>query len=185
MSELRDTLKEEFKDKETRDVYCSEFLNSSIATQIKVLREQRNLTQAELAGLSGMKQSRVATIEDVNYSAWSVSTLKRIAEAFDLALTVQFDSFGSKLSDIAKFKRETLERPSFDDDPVFQEVIIPFAVTKSSISGTTPTNIANNPPITNDADSNVSIFAKEPSEDINSAPTMSETLGNTIISLAA
>ncbi len=121
MSGLGDILKEDFKDKETRDIYCGEFLNSSIATQIKVLREQRNLTQKELATLAGMKQSRIATIEDVNYSSWSIKTLKRIAEAFDLALTVQFDSFGSKLFDIINLQRDTLARPSFDDDPVFQE----------------------------------------------------------------
>ena len=121
MRELCDALKEDFKDKEVRHIYCGEFLNSSIATQIKVLREQRGLTQTELANLAGMKQSRIATIEDVNYSSWSISTLKRIAEAFDLALTVQFDSFGSKLSDIINLQRETLERSSFDDDPLFQE----------------------------------------------------------------
>lgn len=118
---LRNILEEEFKDKEVRDVYCGEFLNSSIATQIKVLREQRSLTQADLAELAGMKQSRIATIEDVNYSSWSINTLRRIAEAFDLALTVQFDSFGYKLFDIVNLSRESLERPSFNDDPVFQE----------------------------------------------------------------
>jgi len=121
MKELRNTLVEEFKDKEVRDIYCKEFLNASIATQIKVLREQRNMTQTELAELAGMKQSRIATIEDVNYSARSINTIRRIAEALDLALTVQFDNFGSKLFDILNLSRESLERDSFDDDPAFQE----------------------------------------------------------------
>jgi transcriptional regulator with XRE-family HTH domain len=121
MSELTNTLREEFKDKETRHVYCDEFLNSSIATQIKVLREQRGLTQRELAERAGMRQERISVLEDVNYSSWTINVLRRLAEAFDLTLTVKFESFGEKLFSIEDMSRETLEKPSFDEDPVFQE----------------------------------------------------------------
>lgn len=121
MSELTDTLREEFKDKETRHIYCDEFLNSSIATQIKVLREQRGLTQRELAERADMRQERISVLEDVNYSAWTINVLRRLAEAFDLTLTVKFESFGEKLFAIEDMSRETLEKPSFDEDPVFQE----------------------------------------------------------------
>lgn len=121
MSELTDTLREEFKDKETRHVYCDEFLNSSIATQIKVLREQRGLTQRELAERASMRQERISVLEDVNYSSWTINVLRRLAEAFDLTLTVKFESFGEKLFAIEDMNRETLEKPSFDEDPVFQD----------------------------------------------------------------
>src|SRR3712207_2744535 len=121
MSELTDTLREEFKDKETRHVYCDEFLNSSIATQIKVLREQRGLTQRELAERAGMRQERISVLADVNYSSWTINVLRRLAEAFDLTLTVKFESFGEKLFAIEDMSRETLEKPSFDEDPVFQD----------------------------------------------------------------
>ena len=120
MNELLEQLKTEWTDKETRQVYCDEFLNASIATQIKVLREQRGLTQAQLAALAGMMQPRIAALEDVNYSSWTVNVLRRLAEAFDLALTLEFDSFGEKLRDIESFSGETLQRPSFEQDPVFQ-----------------------------------------------------------------
>ncbi|MGA9994835.1 MAG: helix-turn-helix transcriptional regulator [Pyrinomonadaceae bacterium] len=121
MSELTETLRKEFKDKETRQVYCDEFLNSSIATQIKVLREQRGLTQKELAEQADMRQERISVLEDVNYSSWTINVLRRLAEAFDLTLTVKFESFGEKLFAIEDMSRETLEKPSFDEDPVFQE----------------------------------------------------------------
>jgi len=124
MKELLNDLSGEFKDKEFRHIYCDEFLNASIATQIKVLREQRGLTQAELAKLAGMKQSRIAALEDIDYSAWSIKTLKRIAEALDLALTVKFDSFGAKLHDIRFYSRPGLERPSFDEDPFFNNTFL-------------------------------------------------------------
>lgn len=121
MNELRNSLLVEFKDKEFRDVYCGEFLNTSLATQIKVLREQRGLTQMELADVAKMKQSRIAALEDVNYASWTISTLKKLARAFDLALTVRFDSFGCKLDELLSFSRRALERTSFEYDPAFKD----------------------------------------------------------------
>ena len=41
MSELVEKLRDEFRDKEYRHAYADECLNTMIATQIKVLREQR------------------------------------------------------------------------------------------------------------------------------------------------
>lgn len=134
MNELSNVLKEEFSDKEVRHIYCDEFLNTSIATQIKVLREQRGLTQSKLAKLAGMRQSRISALEDVSYSSWSIKTLRKLAEAFDLALTVKFDSFGEKLGDIEIFDRKTLEKPSFEDDPAFEDQIIEDSI--SSTEGT-------------------------------------------------
>jgi transcriptional regulator with XRE-family HTH domain len=122
MSGLLRRLIDDFKDKVVRDVYCDEFLNAAIATQIKVLREQRGLTQVQLAELSGMKQSRIATMEDVNYSSWTLSTLRKLAKAFDVALTLRFESFGEKLREIDSFSRRTLERPSFAEDPITQVI---------------------------------------------------------------
>jgi hypothetical protein len=43
-----------------------------------------------------------------------------LAEAFDLALTVNFESFGTFLDEAASLGRDALERPSFADDPVFR-----------------------------------------------------------------
>jgi len=120
MSELADKLREEFRDKEYRHAYADEFLNSYIATQIKVLREQRGWSQERLAQEADMKQSRISVMENVHYSSWSLSTLKRLAEAFDVALRVSFEGFGSRLADISRFSRESLERFSFDEDPAFQ-----------------------------------------------------------------
>jgi transcriptional regulator with XRE-family HTH domain len=119
MSELFEKLREEFKDKETRRIYVDDFLNTSIATQIKVLREQRGLTQAQLAELAGMRQERISVLEDIDYSAWTINVLRRLAEAFDLRLSVKFESFGSFLYEFESFSRGTLERPSFEDDAVF------------------------------------------------------------------
>ena len=120
MKDLRNKLINIFRDKDYRHGYVDEFLNSSIATQIKVLREQRGWSQKDLADRAEMKQPRVSVMENVNYSSWNINTLRRVAEAFDLVLCVSFESFGKRLGDIEKFSRNNLERWSFDDDPVFK-----------------------------------------------------------------
>lgn len=119
ISRLAKELLKAFKNKDYRHAYVDEFLNLSIATQIKVLREQRNWTQKELADRVGMAQPRISVMENVNYSSWSINILRKLAKTFDLTLRVSFEGFGSRVNDIEQFSRETLERPSFEDDPVF------------------------------------------------------------------
>lgn len=121
MSELRGNLREEFQDKEYRHAYADESLSTYIATQIKVLREQRNLTQSELGQLAGMKQPRITVLEDVNYSSWSISTLRRLAQAFDVRLSVKFENFSSLIPEIETLGRSALERDSFSDDTWFHK----------------------------------------------------------------
>jgi transcriptional regulator with XRE-family HTH domain len=112
-------LRKDFEDKEYRHAYADEFLNAWIATQIKVLREQRGWSQEELAENAEMLQPRISALENVNYSSWSVKTLRRLAEAFDLTLRISFESFGNRIKDFSSFDRDYLQRPSFNDDPVF------------------------------------------------------------------
>lgn len=112
---------ERFRDFGYRHAYVDSFMNSYIATQIKVLREQQRLTQAQLAEQAGMRQSQISAMEDVNHSSWKVSTLKKLAKALDLVLVVRFESFGSILPEIDKFGRASLERVAFAADPVFSE----------------------------------------------------------------
>jgi transcriptional regulator with XRE-family HTH domain len=111
----------EFHDPEVREIYCNEFLNTKIATQIKVLREQREWTQGQLAELAEMKQERISVLEDVNYESWTLNVLRRLARAFDLRLDVEFKEFASFPRDFLQFGRDTLERESFESDSFFSE----------------------------------------------------------------
>jgi transcriptional regulator with XRE-family HTH domain len=121
MRNLLKKLKKAFNNEDYRHGYVDEYLNVSIATQIKVLREQRKWGQKELADKVGMKQPRISVMENVNYSSWSINTLRKLAEAFDLTLRVSFESFGNRIKEIEQINREALERPSFKDDPDFVE----------------------------------------------------------------
>ncbi|HLM83429.1 MAG TPA: helix-turn-helix domain-containing protein [Terriglobales bacterium] len=120
MSELVDKLRGEFQDEEYRHAYADECLNTMIATQIKVLREQRDMTQKSLAMKTGMLQPRLSVLEDASYSSWSISSLRRLARAFDLTLKVSFESFTSFILDFESMGRAALERVSFTDDPLFK-----------------------------------------------------------------
>ncbi len=122
----RDALIADLKaDPEYRFAYAEDFLNTSIATQIRVLREQRKMTQVDLALDIGSKQAGVSRLENVNYSAWKTETLRKLARAFDVRLRISFETFGTLLDDDARFSRESLQRPKFEDDPTFGTVADP------------------------------------------------------------
>lgn len=123
MSEYRENLKAELKDEEYRYAYAEDFLNTAIAMQIKVLREQRkNMTQQALAEKIGTKQAGISRLENVNYSAWKTETLRKLARAFGVRLKITFEEFGSLLDDSKSFSRESLQRRTFEEDPAFQTV---------------------------------------------------------------
>jgi transcriptional regulator with XRE-family HTH domain len=120
MNSLIGKLRNKFQDEDYRHSYAEECLNTMIASQIKILREQQKMTQAKLAEKTGMMQPRLSVLEDANYSNWSINTLKRIARAFDLALTVRFDAFSDVILDFESLSRESMERSSFKEDALFQ-----------------------------------------------------------------
>jgi transcriptional regulator with XRE-family HTH domain len=119
MSDLFQRLRGDFQDEDYRHVYTNAFVDSKIATQIKVLREQREWTQDKLAVETGMRQARVSVLEDVNYSSWSLNTLRRFAKAYDVYVDVEFKEFGSIEGELGRFVRPKLERRAFADDPAF------------------------------------------------------------------
>jgi len=118
---LRQRLRIDLTDKDYRHAYADEHLNLSIGTQIKVIREQQGMTQADLADRIGTKQAGVSRLESANYASWSIAALRRLAEAFDLRLRVSFEEFGTLWEEVHYFSRKSLERRRFDDDPEFKQ----------------------------------------------------------------
>ena len=107
----------ELTEKEAREQYAADLLDSYIALQIKTLRQQRGWSQEDLAALAGKHQSQISAMEQIDFRSWKVSTLRRLADAFDLALVVRFESFGTFLKEILPVERAALERLSYADDP--------------------------------------------------------------------
>lgn len=83
------------RDEALRDQYLTRFIRSSIATQIRALRCQRGWTQVELGRRAGLKQPVIALLENsARHWEGSVTTLCKIAHAFDVALSIRFASWG-------------------------------------------------------------------------------------------
>jgi len=120
LDDERALLIQEFADREARNHYAQELLDSFIALQIKTLRQQRNWNQGELARRAKKHQSQISAMEQIDFGAWKISTLRQLAKAFDLALVVKFESFGRFLDEVLPVERGVLEKPSFPEDPAFQ-----------------------------------------------------------------
>jgi ribosome-binding protein aMBF1 (putative translation factor) len=69
-----------------------EAFNADIAMKVYEARTEAGLTQAELAARIGTGQSVISRIEDANYEGHSLNMLRRIANALDLNVRVNFTS---------------------------------------------------------------------------------------------
>ncbi|HVB78929.1 MAG TPA: helix-turn-helix transcriptional regulator, partial [Candidatus Binataceae bacterium] len=121
MSELRENLKREFRDREYREAYADSFVNTFVAMQIRAIREQRGMTQKELAEKIGTAQTGVSRLENANYSGRSISTLKNVARQFDCWLRVSFEGYGSLIDEADRFGEDALRRPRFEEDIAFSD----------------------------------------------------------------
>jgi transcriptional regulator with XRE-family HTH domain len=130
MNDLAEILRKELpRSEEYRYAYDEEFGNTRVATQIKVLRESHDppLTQKQLAEKAGMKQSRISELENVSYSSWSISTLRRLAKALGVRISFQFESWGELLPEVEEFGRSALDRPRLETDPAFAPEVANWA----------------------------------------------------------
>lgn len=62
----------------------------NIAEQIYALRQERKLTQKELADMMGTTQSVISRFENTDYENERVETLQKLASALDCQLEVKF-----------------------------------------------------------------------------------------------
>jgi transcriptional regulator with XRE-family HTH domain len=121
MNDLFQDLKSEFQNEEYRYAYAQSFLNTKLATQIKTLREQREMTQAKAAHELGIKQPGYRRFEDVNHEVWKTDSLWNIARVYGVSLDINFTTFGTLPEQKKRFSKESLRLPKFEDDPAFKE----------------------------------------------------------------
>jgi transcriptional regulator with XRE-family HTH domain len=121
MGAMGEALRHDLLQPEFSEGYADSFQDAYVATQIKVLREQNKWTQADLALKIGTTQTAISRIENVNYSAWNISTLKKLARAFRVRLKVSFETYGSLIHDMEVFSGANLQRAPRDKDPELSE----------------------------------------------------------------
>lgn len=89
---VRDSIAKKLSKKEYRAAYVKSTIAHGLAHQIRVNREMRAWTQAELAEKCGSttKQATISRLEDPAYGKHTLNTLVKLASAFDVALVVKF-----------------------------------------------------------------------------------------------
>lgn len=109
--------------RDARARLVSSNLDKGIAFQIRATRDRHKLTQAGLAVAAGMKQNNLSRLEDETYGKHTISSLKRIAEALDVALVVRLVPFSQYIDWLSGtpfldegISPETMAVPSFEDE---------------------------------------------------------------------
>lgn len=103
----------EYSDLDYRRAALASTVENFIAWQVRINREERGLTQKDLAALMGTGQSAISKLEDPEGGDVQVSTLLRAAHAFDCALILRFVDFASFVEASQHVQPERLFAPSF------------------------------------------------------------------------
>src|SRR4030065_1300559 len=74
-------LQEDIKDPEFKKHYQEERQALKLAMKIAELRDQKGLSQQELAKLMGTSQQAISSLESGEYEGFTLKTLEKIAEA--------------------------------------------------------------------------------------------------------
>jgi transcriptional regulator with XRE-family HTH domain len=109
MKELFEKLTEDFKDGEYAHAYMESHAVYRLAAQVHALRKQRGWTQRQLAEKSGIAQERISKIESADFSSLTMSTLNKFARAFDVDLSICFQSFTKGILDVANLSSDQLK----------------------------------------------------------------------------
>ncbi len=80
------------------------------------MRVSRGWTQEELAQASGKVQETISQLENPNYGSYTLKTLQRLAEAFDVALIVRFVPFSDLVDRMANLSPEDMAVPDYNHD---------------------------------------------------------------------
>ncbi len=105
-----------FQNRDYRNGYVQSFFDELLAGQIKSVRESRGWTQADLAKAIGTSQPVISRFESDDYSSWSLNSLRRVAEALDVALSVKFVPFSEALREIRSFSPSRYNVAHFSSD---------------------------------------------------------------------
>jgi|CXWL01.1.fsa_nt_gi transcriptional regulator with XRE-family HTH domain len=89
-----------FNDPEFRHGFVNSYQDSKLSAQIAAMRKGATLTQKQLGERLGVQQSWISALESGDYSQWSLPTLRSLAQAFDVALSVRFTTFSEVIARI-------------------------------------------------------------------------------------
>jgi transcriptional regulator with XRE-family HTH domain len=158
------------KSKKFRDEFFSSRVDAGLAFQIRTLRQKEGWTQEELARRLGTSQNAVCRLESSNYGKPNVSTLKKVASVFDVALVVRFVKFSALVNDVINLSTESVIPDSFRNDtglnqpslpaPAFE--VVPISEDNALVGNTTLVTAESANALTTPV--RVVVFPEEPTE---------------------
>jgi DNA-binding XRE family transcriptional regulator len=87
---FKSRLREDLKDPEFKRHYDEEKQALKLAMKITALREQKGLSQQQLAKLMGTSQQAISRIESGEYEGFTLKTLEKVAEATGMKIKIDF-----------------------------------------------------------------------------------------------
>lgn len=115
----REQIAASLRGKEDRELFVEEEVDTGLPFQIRALRKARGWSQKELADQLGMTQEGISRLESLDYGRCTLTTLKRLAAVFDVALVVRFEPFSKLVDWVATLSSEDLAVPDFEHDRGF------------------------------------------------------------------
>ncbi len=109
-------ISDSFRSKEYRDALAVEHVNTTLAIQIRKMRENHRWNQADLANKMGKHQETISQWENPDYGRYSITTLKALASTFDVALLVKFISFSELVKDMVNLNETRLLPLSYNEE---------------------------------------------------------------------
>ncbi len=109
--------------KDYREALAIEHVNTTLALQIRKMRENLKWSQSDLAGHLNKHQETISQWENSDYGRYSLTTLKALATTFDVALLVKFIPFSELVKDMVSLSETRLCPPSFNEE---QKNILPL-----------------------------------------------------------
>jgi len=86
---FRQTLKEQLEDKEFKQEWDKTELEYQIIKAMLTARKQKNITQKELAEITGITQSDISKLENGSANP-SLQTLKKLANGLGMVVKLEF-----------------------------------------------------------------------------------------------
>ena len=128
---------EKLKNRIYRHKFFSGRLIDEIAMSIRDLREQRKMTQEELAKTTGMNQSAISRMEQASYGKWGIPTLLRVAEGLDARLEVRFRPMEEVITEYQRMNKEKGNNLEF---PFLSFSFPPGQIPEPNYANTQPTS---------------------------------------------
>jgi ribosome-binding protein aMBF1 (putative translation factor) len=127
------SLVNKLKNKEYRDAYVEANIMQGLAHQIRTNRENRDWSQHDLAEkCKSSSQTSISRLEDPSYGKYTLSTLIKLASAFDVALIVKFVPYSKFLVETEKKAPKYLYAQSFDNEFIENKTVTDFSSEKTT-----------------------------------------------------